>query len=114
VLSPGERERIDSVLATLDALEPPIVDLGTPQLDVTPQIEEVVAMGPEAVPHLLERLRSASPKATAYVAMILRHIDGTAAVEGLRQLLDRYSALTEKSEWHAAALAQCRAALRGN
>lgn len=113
MLSPSERDRIDAVLATLDAMEPPIVDLGTPQLDLTPQLEEIVAIGPRAVPHLLERLLSASPKAAAHLALILRRIDDPAAVQGLRRLKDRYEALTERNEWHSAAIAQCRAALQG-
>jgi hypothetical protein len=111
VLSPGERDRIDAALATVEALEPPIVDLGTPQLDLTPELEEIVALGPRVVPHLLDRLRSASPKMAAYLALILRHVDDPAAVEGLRELKDRFEALPEKYEWHFAAIGQCREAL---
>jgi hypothetical protein len=111
VLSPSERDRIDAVLATIESLEPPILNLGTPRLDLTPELEDIVAIGPRVVPDLLGRLRSASPKTAAYLALVLRHLDDPAAVEGLRELKDRYGALSQRNEWHFAAIGQCREAL---
>lgn len=105
-------EQVDVLLSELDKVEPVAFDLGTPQLPAVDAVYQLAAIGPQIVPHLLERARDeASKKRIAYIVMVLGLIRDDRALEPLQTLRVRYQQQERKDEWDYAITGQCNLAL---
>lgn len=104
--------KIDSILASLETVEPTWDSLGTPEPAETEDFVKLVAMGEDAVPHLIARasLRD-SPRQMAYIAKALGRIGDPIAVTTLRELRQVFQAKEPKNEWDFAVIGQCNVAL---
>ena len=105
------RHRIESLLAALTDLESPASDLGTPVLVEIRELDDVVALGLIAVPHLLSLLSNQPAKKVAYLVLILNRIGDRKALGHLRRLRSDYQALNPKDEWDFAVIGQCNLAI---
>jgi len=76
------------------------------------ELDEVVAMGATAVPHLLGLLAHQPAKVVAYLVLALRRIGSREALEELRSLRSHYQALDSKGEWEFAVIGQCNLAIQ--
>ncbi|MFQ6024755.1 MAG: hypothetical protein ACE5NW_18735 [Acidiferrobacterales bacterium] len=101
------KNKIDSFLASIGSIEPTMFDLGTPQLDLTEEMKEIIGIGSKIVPYLLKRMQSASPKEVAYLVFMLRHLDDLRTMEPLRKLKKHYETIERKTEWDFAVIGQC-------
>jgi hypothetical protein len=103
---------MESLLAALEDLESPASELGTPVLAQSEELDEIVALGPAAVPHLLSLLQNQAAKITAYMVLALNRIGDCEALEDLRRLRSHYQALDPKGEWEYAVIGQCNLAVQ--
>jgi HEAT repeat protein len=104
--------KIDSLLSDLDQAEPVSFDLGTPELPDLDAVHQLVAMGTEIVPHLLERLQGDGPKQrTAYIVQVLNQLGDVRALAALLDLRARYQQRETKDEWDYAVIGQCNLAI---
>ena len=99
------------MLAKLEQQEVVIIELGTPQIFETEEVNELVELGPEIVPYLIELLGSESPKKVAYIVLILGNIRDKRALEPLQKLRAEYQSLEHKTEWNYAVIGQCNTAI---
>jgi HEAT repeat protein len=107
-----DSQKIDALLGQLQQAEPVADDLGTPVLAEPDAVQQLVAMGPAAVPLLVQRLEGdRPPKEVAYVALVLGRIGDPRAVAPLKAMRDRYGAREPKDRWSQAAIGQANAAL---
>ncbi|GAA4735838.1 hypothetical protein [Phytohabitans rumicis] len=104
--------RVEELLDTLGRLESPASELGTPVLVPSAAVDELVAMGPAAVPDLLRHLEGRPAKVAAYLALVLGRIGDQRAVAPLRRLRGAYRARAPKDEWDYAVIGQCDLAIR--
>lgn len=105
-------DKVDSFLDDLDRVEPVSFDLGTPQLSEVDAMHELVNIGTEIVPLLLERIqRNESKKRTAYIVLVLNHIGDIRALAPLLDLRAHYQELETKDEWDYAVIGQCNLAI---
>jgi hypothetical protein len=105
--------KVDSLLSELDRAEPISDNLGTPDLPDLDAMEQLVAMGTEIVPHLLERLPGNVPKQrTAYMVQILNRLGDVRALAPLLELRTRYQQRETKDEWDYAVIGQCNLAIQ--
>ena len=106
------KNKIDRFISSIDSIEPVILDLGTPQLELTPEMKEILDAGPAIVPYLFECTRFAPPKTVAYIALMLRHFDDPQTIETLKNLKQRYAEIEKKTLWDYAIIGQCNLAMR--
>lgn len=105
-------EQVDSLLSDFDRVEPVTFDLGTPELSEVGAIHELVIMGAEIVPLLLERIQSSGlKKRIAYIVLVLNRIGDIQALAPLLDLRARYKELETKDEWDYAVIGQCNLAI---
>ena len=105
-------EKIDSLLSELDAVEPVSYDLGTPGLPEVDAMRQLIAMGTEIVPHLLERLSGAeSKKRIAYIVLVLKYLGDVRALAPLLDFCARFRQRETKDEWDYAVIGQCNLAI---
>jgi hypothetical protein len=105
-------EKVDSLLNDLDRIEPMSFDLGTPELSEVDAMHELVNLGTEIVPLLLERIqRNVAKKRTAYIVLVLNHIGDIRALAPLLDLRVHYQELDKKDEWDYAIIGQCSLAI---
>ncbi len=110
--TPTAAQRIDYLLSKLEGIEPVSFDLGTPQLSEGGAIQEIVGMGEESVPLLLERIRSSeSKKRIAYIVLVLNRIGDSRALAPLLDLRERYQRLKSKDQWDYAVIGQSNLAI---
>lgn len=106
-------EKVDLLLSDLDRVEPVSFDLGTPELFEIDAMQEIVNMGTEIVPILLEHIqRSGSKTRIAYIVLVLNNIGDIRALTPLLALRARYQALETKDEWDYAVIGQCNLAIK--
>jgi hypothetical protein len=104
--------KVDSFLNDLDRVEPLSFDLGTPELPEVDAVHELVNMGTEIVPLLLERIQqNGSKKRIAYSVLVLKHIGAVQALAPLLDLRTRYQQLETKNEWDYVVIGQCNLAI---
>jgi hypothetical protein len=109
---PALAERVDSLLHELDRVEPVSFDLGTPELLEVDAVHELVDIGSEIVPLLLDRIqRNAPKKRTAYIVVVLNRIGDIRALAPLLDLRARYRARETKDEWDHAVIGQSNLAI---
>lgn len=104
---------VDSLLKLIEETEPVFYSLGTPELaENNEAMGQLVGMGAEVVPQLVERIQgNASKKTAAYAAMALGLLGDARAVEPLLGLRLRYQSHEPKDEWDYAVIGQCQVAL---
>ena len=108
----GTPEIVDALLTDLDSVEPVSFDLGTPEVSEVDAVRELVRMGPDIVPVLLERIGQGAPKKrTAYVVLALKQIGDTRALAPLLDLRTAYQARATKDEWDHAVIGQANLAI---
>lgn len=106
-------EKIDSFLSELELVEPISFDLGTPSLPEVDTVYQLVTMGQEIVPYLLECIQSdVSKKGLAYIVLVLNHIGDIRALVPLVNLRVHYQQREEKDEWDYAVIGQCSLAIK--
>ena len=105
-------EKVDSFLSELEAVEPISFDLGTPEIPEVDTLNQLVAMGTEIVPHLLECLQDNAPKnRVSYIVLVLNRIGDIRALPPLCNLRARYQQHMNKNEWDYAVIGQCNLAI---
>jgi len=102
---------INALLDSLDELESPASELGTPVLAASKELDGVIALGPAAVPRLRALLEDQPAKKAAYLAVALARIGDRSALPDLRRLRRRYQALGSKSGWDFAVIGQSNLAI---
>lgn len=108
----GLAQKVDSLLDELNQVDPVSYDLGTPELPEVNALDELVEMGQEITPLLIERIRqSNSSKRIAYAVMALNRLGDIRALDSLRELCARYQTIETKDEWDYAVIGQCNAAI---
>lgn len=106
------REGVESLLMTLEGVQPVAYDLGTPQLAEPEAVQTLVGMGPAIVPALIEHLSGErSKQQLAYAAMVLGRIGDRQALVSLQELRARFQARVPKDEWDYAVIGQCNVAI---
>jgi HEAT repeat protein len=105
------RARIERLIESLEAQEPPDESLGTPELSETAAVRELVGLGPEAIPYLAERLQTEPAKVVAYLVLALGKLGDARVVESLSELRSTYQAREPKDEWDHAVIGQCNVAI---
>jgi HEAT repeat protein len=110
--SRASRRRVEALLDALEDLESPGSELGTPVLAQSSELDEIVALGPAAVPQLLSLLQDQTAKVAAYLVLALNRIGDRRALEDLRRLRSHYQALDSQGEWEYAVIGQCNLAIR--
>ena len=77
------KQKIDRLLRSLEMQEPATYELGTPQLVETDELRELVGLGRQIVPDLIERTKFETPKVVAYIVSVLIKLGDlrTSAVE---------------------------------
>ena len=101
-----------ALVDALEDLESPASELGTPVLAQSRDLDELVALGPTAVPQLLSRLEDQPAKIVAYLVSGLNRIGDRRALGALRDLRSRYEALEPKDKWELAVIGQCNLAIQ--
>ena len=109
--SDGQRD-IESLVAALADLEAPESELGTPVLVHSRELDELVALGLAALPHLLRLLPDRPAKAAAYIVLAVGMIGDHIALDDVRRLRSRYQALDPKGPWEFAVIGQCNLAIQ--
>lgn len=105
-------QKVDSLLDELNQIDPASYDLGTPELLEANALNELVEMGCEITPLLIERIQvNDSSKRLAYAVMALERLGDSRALGPLRELCARYRALDRKDEWDYALIGQCNSAI---
>jgi HEAT repeat protein len=105
-------KQVDLLLSDVDRMEPASFDLGTPEISESSAINELVNMGAEIVPLLIERLKSSeSKKQAAHIVLVLNRIGDTRALVPLLDLRQRCQELENKNEWDYAVIGQCNLAI---
>lgn len=107
------RGSVERLVARLEAIQPRVFDLGTPDVGGSPEVEALAAIGSPAVSLLLQRLEGASAKVTAYIVNALALIGDPAALPELEELASRYGEISSKDMWEFAAAGQVDLALSG-
>jgi hypothetical protein len=104
--------RIRTLLDALAAREPVAYDLGTPQLVEAAELDELVALGGEAVAVLMELAATLPARPAAYAVLALGRIGEQRTVPALRGLRAAYEGREPKDEWDFAVIGQATLALR--
>jgi hypothetical protein len=105
-------ERVDALLSELEGVEAVSFDLGTPDVFEHDAVRQLVAMGTEAVPHLLERMQGDAPKKrVVYIALALNRIGDVRALAPLADICRIYQQRATKDQWDYAVLVQCKLAI---
>ncbi len=105
-------QKVDSLLDELNQVDPVSHDLGTPELPTVNALNELVDMGREITPLLIERIQQTdSSKRIAYSVMALNYLGDMRALTPLRELCARYQAREMKNEWDYAVIGQCNLAI---
>jgi HEAT repeat protein len=107
----GEEPRIADLVARLQAVEPVVWDLGTPDIGEPPELSDLVGLGPAAVPALLSLVEREPPRVVAYLVKALGQIGDPSAAEPLARLVERYDAMDGKGPWEHAVIGQGRLAI---
>jgi hypothetical protein len=110
-LSASQKKKIRVLLDKLQAQEPMVFELGTPQIEETEEVNQLVALGPKAFFYLLELLKAEPPKTAAYLALVLGKLKDRRALEPLREFRADYQARKSKAEWEYAAIGQANLAI---
>lgn len=111
--SPRLAQKVDSLLRDLESGSTLSFDLGIPELQETGAFHELISIGPEVVPHLLDRLQgNASKKLVAYIVLALNRIGDIRALAPLSALQARYQEREMKDEWDFAVIGQCNLAIK--
>ncbi|MFS8085946.1 MAG: hypothetical protein ACMG6H_09970 [Acidobacteriota bacterium] len=105
------RDKVNQLLRTLEAENPSIYELGTPRPVESGEIHQLVALGPQIIPYLLDLLKIEKPGMVAYIALVLGRLGDASAVAPLRELIARYQTKDQKTEWERAAIAQSSMAI---
>lgn len=108
---PDLEPRIAGLARRLEAVEPVVWDLGTPDLGEPPELAELAALGPRAMPALLALADREPARGAAYLVKALGMIGDPAAAEPLERLVARYEAIDGKGPWEHAVIGQGRLAL---
>jgi HEAT repeat protein len=104
--------RTDALVDALAARTPAAMDLGTPQLDPSaPELQELLALGPRVVRHLLATLAGTNARRTAWVVLALGKLGDKRALGPLRGLLADYQARPNKTMWDFAVIGQANTAI---
>lgn len=100
-----------ALLERLASARPVLYDLGTPDIGASPEMSQLVELGPQIAPYLLQRAEVAEPRVTAYAVHALAQLGDRSMVERLARLRDRYEADPNKDPWKYAVVGQCRLAI---
>jgi hypothetical protein len=106
------RNRIRALLDALAAREPVAYDLGTPQLVEAEELDELVALGDEAVLVLTELAATLPARPAAYAVLALGRIGERRTIPALRELRTAYERREPKDGWDFAVIGQATLALR--
>jgi len=104
--------RIRALLVALAARDPVAYDLGTPQLVEAEELDELVALGGDAVAVLMELAATLPARPAAYAVLALGRIGEQHTVQALRELRAAYERREPKDEWDFAVIGQATLALR--
>jgi hypothetical protein len=110
-MQPDVRDRVGRLLASLATRETVVEELGTPDLEEGPELEELVGMGSAALPALLFALGEQDSRRLAYTLRALGRIGDPAAIDAIEDARARLQAIADKGGWDYAALGQANLAL---
>jgi hypothetical protein len=106
-----QKKKIRALLEKLQGQEPVVFELGTPQIEETGEVDQLVALAPKAFSYLLELLATEPSKSAAYLALVLGKLKDRRALEPLRKFRANYQAREAKTEWDYAAIGQANLAI---
>ncbi len=104
-------ERAASLLRRLARTVPASYDLGTPDIGAPQELSELVGLGVQIVPYLLEQAETAEPPVAAYAVSALGRLGDRTLIAPLERVKRRFEAAPDEDPWTYAVIGQCALAI---
>lgn len=104
-------ERAAALLKRLALTVPASYDLGTPDIGAPQELCELVGLGLQIVPYLLQQAQTAEPAVAAYAVSALGQLGDRTLITELERVKQRFEAAPDEDPWIYAVIGQCALAI---